>query len=300
MEIKRYNTMKIMKLLSLALLLLMVSCGEYYGYDADTAESPYKPIENVRMVKTLKTTNSVDGRDYSWEHNFTYDAQNRIKSINSQIVHHREVTSIDGIKRYYICNVSSTADYYYMGNNIDVRYNIVWEHPGHPDWDLDTNGTDKGVFDNNGLLLKFASMDFEYSFMTLNSVLVDGGYRYDLTRDRNSNMTGYRLYNTNTEKDSLVVDNSNKYRYSARKNNTNFDFSGYFGYWGIERELVPNSTPYYASYHLAAFGMFGTGGSHLPLGESSADYGVWEFDEEGSPLVFVDATGRRTIVSYWE
>ena len=100
------------------------------------------------------------------------------------------------------------------------------------------------------------------------------------------------------------------------KNKTNFDFSGYFGYWGIERAIPALYTEYYAPYHLTAFGMLGSTSSYLPLAQLARDnkgkpltddsgsqyylYGSWELDSKGCPISFVDGSGRKTEIRYVE
>ena len=294
------------KFFYLTMLLLCVSftaCdeNEYSKYDADTAESPYKPIEGRRPVASVKTTNTIDGRDYSWEHKFSYDKHGRIKEINSQIVHHHYKEAF-GYSRYYRCNISSKANYYYLGNAIDIVYEVEREYPDYPDWNTSVNGKDEGRFNANGTLGKYSVLDFEYSATSLYTAHIDGGRRYDIVRGRGGNITGYKLYDELA--DTLIADLSEHYEFSYDKNKTNFDFSGYFGYWGAEQEIPINSSIYYAPYQLAAFGMLGAGSQHLPLGITVTDSngnettGKWELDSEGYPLSFTDAYGRKTFVTY--
>ena len=76
-------TRKLLNLLLFALCVSFAACSDGDDYNANTAESHYKPVEGRRMVAQVKTVNTVDGRNYSWEHNFTYDVHGRIKEINS-------------------------------------------------------------------------------------------------------------------------------------------------------------------------------------------------------------------------
>lgn len=294
--------MKNIKLLYLFVVATLAACGEYYGYDADTAKTPYQPMENVRLVKSLKTTNMLNGKEYSWVHEFEYDTKNRIKCINSDMVHYREVSSA-GMDRLYLCNISSNATYYYMGEDIDVKYFVSWTYPEKPEWNSDMNGTDKGSFNSSGCLKRFTALDFEYSGSVLTKAYADGDSYYEITRNGN-NVTGYRICDTYSGE--VKIDMGGKCKVSSFKNNTNFDFTGYFGYWGLETELLANATPYYAAYQLAAFGMLGTVSPNLPLGapvvgnDGVPMYGKWTLDADGYPLVFVDATGRKTEVTYVE
>ena len=295
-------------LMKLAILLLSVSfiaCDndEYSRYDADTAETPYKPIEGRRMVASVKTTNTIDGRNYSWEHKFSYDKQGRIKEVNSQIMHHHYKEAF-GYSRYYACDITSKANYYYFGEAMDVVYSVERQYPEYPDWNTSVSGKDEGRFNASGVLTKYSVLDLEYSATSLNTAYIDGGRRYEIVRGKGGNISGYRLYDDVAE--TLMLDYSNRYEYSYDKNKTNFDFSAYFGYWGVEQEIPINSSAYYAPYQLAAFGMLGSGGQYLPLGMVFTDsagneiFGQWELDRDGYPLSFVDAYGRKTIVTYVE
>ncbi len=293
--------MKNTKLFLLLISLSLVACGEYYGYDADDAESPYIPRQGEHMVKSLKTTSMYNGHEYSWEHNFRYDAQNRIEEVNSSMSFYAE----DKWLGTYKGKRKSSAKYYYLENNIDVVYTVEFEYPDYPEKNAAHHGTDEGRFDpENGMLSKFSALDFVYSGKVLTNAYSDGGRRYEITRDRDNDVTGFKLWDDYTE--SLLVDKGDAYSYSQKKNNTNFDFSGYFGFWGVEEELVPNASPYYAAYQLAAFGFLGSTGKNLPIGKSVVSdtgeiiIGKWEFDEKGRPVLFTDSSGRKTVVSYVE
>lgn len=297
----------------LALFVGLFSVGCSDGYDADSATSLYKPVEGRRMVAKVKTTKTVDGRNYSWEHNFSYDAQGRIKEINSVILHHQRVTNqYDNATRWYVCNITSKANYYYDDEKLAVYYSVEKVYPEYPDWNNVDNGHNNGVFNENGVLEEFALIDFEYSLTNLLSAYIDGDIRYDFIRER-GDVTGFVKYDdlTNTVK----KDCGKNYSYSGVKNNTNFDFSAYFGYWEVEQNIIANRAPYYASYQLGAFGMLGSTSVSLPLGQILKDgdgnpvvdehgqrvyeYGTWKLDETKKyPLEFVDATGRKTEITY--
>ena len=291
--------MKKTKLLLLLVSFILVACGEYHGYDADDAKSPYVPRKGAFMVKSLKTTSVYNGNEYSWEHKFKYDAHKRIKEVSSNMTFYDE----DKWEGTYQGKRTSVAKYYYLDNDIDVVYTVSFEYPKYPAKNRTYDGTDEGVFDpKTGLLSSYSALDFVYSGQTLTAAYADGGRRYEITRDRDNNVTGY-----NVEDDydgSLITANGNKYNYLSRENNTNFDFSGYLGYWGVEEELVPNASPYYAAYQLAAFGFLGSTGKHLPVGEpvktdtGETVMGKWEFDESGRPVVFTESSGRKTVVTY--
>ena len=295
----------VLKFAILALSVSFIACDndEYSRYDADTAETPYKPIEGRRMVASVKTTNTIDGREYSWEHKFSYDKHGRIREINSKIEHHNYKEAF-GYTRYYKCDITSKANYYYLGEAMDVVYSVERLYPEYPDWNTSVSGKDEGRFNANGVLVKYSVLDLEYSLTSLNTAYIDGGRRYDVVRGKNSNITGYRLYDELA--DTLMLDHSSRYDYSFDKNKTNFDFSGYFGYWGVEQEIPINSSVYYAPYQLAAFGMLGAGAQNLPLGmvltDSSGNEitGEWVLDKDGYPQSFVDVYGRKTVITYVE
>lgn len=294
----------IKRFLGFSLLLASLSffsCSEdeYSKYDADNAKSPYSPIESAYKVKSITTTNRFEGRDYSWEHSFEYDSHNRIKEINVSIVDYRYVDEID---HYYTRNIKSKAQYYYFDNALDVRYSISWEHPENPLLNSDASGIVDGLFSADGNIIKMASMDFEYSGNTLADGYSDGGRHYVITHDRNGNVTGYTLYSDNN---SVITNKADAYKYSLHENKTNFDFSGYFGYWGVETEMPYNGTPYYAPYQFAAFGMLGSTSPQLPLGRRATTgigdvvYGEWKLDNNGCPVEFVDTDGRKTVITYF-
>ena len=297
------------------LTVSLVSCNEDDDYNADTAVTPYEPVPGRRMVAQVKTTNTIDGRDYSWEHNFEYDAQGRIKQINSTMVHHRAV-QFDNYVRYYRCNITSQANYYFNDKNFRVEYSLSREYPEYPSWNTTERGKDHGMFNSNGTLAEISSIDLEYSATQLQRVYNDAGNIITPTRDASGNVTGYIKYLPNgTEEDSVVLNRKNDVRYSSVRNKTNFDFSAYFGYWGVEQSIYANRTEYYASYQLAAFGMFGATSPYLPLGITARDnkgnaimedgatkylYGKWEYDSQNYPVAFTDGNGRRTEIKYVE
>ena len=306
-------TRKLLNLLLFALCVSFAACSDGDDYNANTAESHYKPVEGRRMVAQVKTVNTVDGRNYSWEHNFTYDVHGRIKEINSKMLHHRAKT-FDGLTRWYECNITSKAYYYYRGEKLEVYYRVEKEYPEYPDWDSVDSDYNYGTFKESGVLEEFATIDFEYSGTTLQRAYVDGGDCYEFERNR-GNVTGFMKYVESA--DSVIKDMRGEYIYAERdKNMTNFDFAAYFGYWEVEQNIIANRAPYYASYQLAAFGMLGSTSPNLPLGQVARDgkgnvvtdsygqpmyvYGDWEVDSSGYPVAFTDATGRKTTIRYVE
>lgn len=286
----------ILFILMLALGSTFVACSDSNddgGYDPNTAETPYKPLPG-RKVASLKTTNTIDGRDYWWEHKFTYDASGRIMEIKSEMQHY-EARAGD----YVLCKIYSDAFYYYRGNELEVAYSLKRTYPNDLSIKNSTDsGTDRGLFNSAGVLVRFHSADFEYSGTSLRGAYFDGGVKYNVARDNSGNVTGYVRENENNgEKD----DCSGKYGYSRIRNKSNFDFSGYFGYWGVETGIYANRLPYYASYQLAAFGMLGAISSYLPLSvkdENGNEYGTWELDSRDCPVLYTAPDGRRTEITY--
>lgn len=305
----------ILRLMILSLCAVaFVACSDGDDYNADTAVSPYEPVPGRRMVAQVKTMNTIDGRDYSWEHNFAYDAQGRIKEINSSFVHYRAYT-FDNVVRYYKCYITSQANYYFKGDNFSVEYSVSKVYPDYPDWNTRENGKNNGQFNVNGTLASFLSLDFVYSAMQLQEAHADGGHIYVPYRDAMGNVTGYQTrYHNDEGKDSVVLDRSRDFMYGGIRNKTNFDFSGYFGYWGLEKAVPAIATEYYAYYQLSAFGMMGSTSSYLPLAQLSRDkngkpmvdesgsalylYGRWELDSKECPVSFVDGSGRKTEIRY--
>lgn len=305
-------TKRLFRLLALVLCVVsFAACSEESdGYNANAAVTPYEPLPG-RLVASVKTTSDLGGRDYSWEHKFEYDTLGRIKEINSYMCHHRAV-AFDNVTRFYKCYITSKANYYYRGNDFEVKYSVSREYPDYPDWNTRENGTDEGAFNSAGVLVQFANMDFEYSRTSLQKAHLDNEQRYDVVRDVSGNVNGFVIYNS--VKDSVLLDRSCDFRYSRFRNKTNFDFSGYLGCWGVEQAMYANREKYYASYQLAAFGMLGATSSYLPLSTLSRDskgevvkdeggnpvylVGEWSFDEKDFPMLYVDASGRRTEIRY--
>ena len=300
----------------LALFLGVCSCSDSDSYNADTAKSSYQPniVEKSRMVASVKTTNTLDGRNYSWEHKFAYDVQGRIKEINSQMLHHQRVyDKINDIDHWYECHITSKANYYFKGKKLEVDYAVEKVYPEAPERNYTDSGSNYGHFNEAGVLEEFASIDFVYSATSLQRAYVDGGTFYEFVRSR-GDVTGFVKYFEPA--DSIIKDRSNEYTYAVRKNITNFDFSAYFGYWEIEQNIIANRSPYYASYQLGAFGFLGAVSVNLPLGQKMYDgngkpqldsngvhsygYGEWKYDSAGRPAEFTDATGRKTVVTYVE
>lgn len=292
----------ILSIFAFLLCVGAVSCTE--EYDADTAESNYEPAPG-RRVASLKTTYTLKGNEYSFEHNFNYDAQGRIKSVNSNIVHYvADKVYFDTV--YTRCNITSGAEYYYKGEELEVAYSVTREFPTEPSRNNGERGVDSGVFNKSGVLTNFSTVDFVYSTTMLMQGYSDNDVYFNVKHDADGNVSGYTKCRTST--DEVISDKSGIYFYSPFKNKTNFDFSAYFGYWGVEQAVRMISVPYYATYQLAAFGMLGATSQQLPYGviEKGADgrdnyiYGEWVLDSQDYPLSFVGADGRKTEITYCE
>lgn len=290
---------------------VLVACSDDEGYDADNAVSNYIPLQGGRKVASLHTTNVLDGRDYSWKHNFIYDKQGRIKEINSEIKHHRLWTqTVTGERHYRLCNITSNAKYYYNGEYIQVVYSVDRKYPTYPAWDNSYSFIDAGMLNENGHITSYvvgagANFDCSYNLTSLSNVSYDGGYLIDILRDSRGNVDGHRYTGFDKAGNDSVSTQQGRYQFTSIKNKTNFDFSAYFGYWENERYINALSDWPYASYQLAAFGFFGSGGEYLPLcATSQAGNGVsasslWAF-ENGYPVRYSGPDGRVTEITYVE
>lgn len=300
---------KIFYLFALLAGFSFLSCSEDEEYNPDKAQSNYTPVEG-RKVASLHTTNTLNGRDYSWKHNFSYDAQGRIKEVNSVIKHHHKYEAYGGVF-YRECNITSKAKYYFDKDEITVKYTVNKEYPDYPDWNTKSSYTDSGVLNENGYIKNYVSNYFkdgvvfslgfecEYKMNNLYLAHFDGGFNCEITRDGNGDVDGYIYSGSEDEQDS---DKSHIFRNEAR-NRTNFDFSAYFGYWGHERYIGAMTQWPYAHYQLAAFGFFGTANRNLPLWQKSVAEGIdqsrspWKM-EGNYPVKYTDPAGYVTEVTY--
>ena len=295
-----------LSIFALLLCVVVVSCEK--EYDADTAESNYVAAPGKR-VASVKTTFFENDGENCHEHRFTYDAKGRIKTVNSDIVIYTPVIMDnygfpDTVN--YRCNITSSANYFYRGEKLEVAYIVSTQYPDLPAMNRTSGSSSYGVFGQSGVLERFSQLSFEYSKTRLLQAYADGGICFDVARDGDGNVTGYKKYDVYTDK--VLENNVGRYHYHPRKNKSNFDFSAYFGYWGVEQGVTVISRPYRAPYQLAAFGMLGATSQNLPWGivEKGADgkemyiCGEWEFDSQDYPLSFVDADGRRTEITYCE
>lgn len=295
----------------MAAAVVFTACSDdSEGYDADSAVSNYVPSQSGRKVASLYTTNVIDGREYSFRHNFTYDKQGRIKEVNSEIQHHRLWNTVDGRLQNTPCNITSNAKYYYKGEFIDVACSVVGKYPEKPSWDYSRSFTDGGRLNDNGHIITYSQPPYEgfeceYNFTNLRSVAFDGGYLFDILRDAAGNVNGHRFTGYDKAGNDSTSTRAGRYQYTAVKNKTNFDFAAYFGYWEHERFVSALSSWPYATYQLAAFGFFGSCGNYLPLCDSSLadDFSatdLWEFDEMVCPVKYTAPDGRVTEITYVE
>ena len=294
----------ILSILSLLLCMGVVSCKE--EYDADTAVSHYQPAPGKRRVESVKTTFVEDGGENIHHHRFAYDAKGRIKSVNSEHVIYTPVIENYYDTVYYKCNMATSANYFYRGEEIEVAFSVSTDYPERPAFNRLSSSSNFGIFQSNGVLARFSQASFDYSATMLLQAFADGDICFDVTRDADGNITGYKKYITTTGR--VLEEKSNIYHYHPVKNNTNFDFSAYFGHWGVEQGVPIIARSYRAPYQLAAFGMLGATSPYLPFGviEKGADgkavrlYGEWEFDGSGCPVSYTDPYGRKTVITYCE
>lgn len=284
---------KYLILLLIPLSFIMASCNNdddnspfEKGYNADEAVSVYE-ASDLRKVKSVDMTAEKDGRGYSWKYNFSYDAKNRIKAVDTECVTHWY--NRDN-KRWYRVNRNTKAEYYYKnGNQLKIAYSINEEYPSYPEWNNTVTDWYAGLFDDYGCLDAFASLDCEYSGITLTDVYVDGGRHYKIVRAQDC-VSGY-VFTPSEEEKAEFLDNSTIYNYTRFVNKTNLDFSGLFGNWVLEREITACVDWPYAPFQLAAFEMFGSRSIYLPLGE-------WEFDDKGCPVKVALPQGYVCKITY--
>ena len=294
----------ILSIFAMLLCVGFVSCNE--EYNADTAESFYDPAPGKRHVASVKTTFVEEGGEAIHHHRFAYDAKGRIKSVNSELVIYTPVIEnyVDTV--YYKCNMATSANYFYRGEEIEVAFKVSTDYPERPTLNRLSSSSNFGVFQSNGVLARFSQASFEYSTTMLLQAYTDGDICFNVTRDGDGNITGYRKYVTTTGR--VLEENSNIHHYHPMKNKTNFDFSAYFGHWGVEQGVPVIARSYRAPYQLAAFGMLGATSPYLPFGviEKGADgkenrlYGEWEFDNRDCPVSYTDPFGRKTVITYCE
>ena len=293
----------------MAAAVVFTACSDdSEAYDADTAVSNYVPLQSGRKVASLYTTNVIDGREYSFRHNFTYDKQGRIKEVNSEIKHHRMSTSPSGSVSFKLCNITSNAKYYYKGEYLEIAYNIVGRYPDYHNWDYAISYADAALLNDDGYILNFNQPPYQgftcsYNLASLKEVEFEGGNKFYVLRDNKGNVNGHMFEGYDKAGNDSVSRMSERYTYTSIENKTNFDFAAYFGYWEHERYINALATWPYASYQLAGFGFFGSYGGYLPLCESSVSGGVsafslWKFDADGYPVKYTAPDGRVTTITY--
>lgn len=285
---------KYLILLLLPLSFAFVSCSDddevftpfEEDYNADEAVSVYEATD-YRKVKSIEMTAEKDGRGYSWKYNFSYDAQNRIKSIDTECVTHWYYSTN---KRWYRINRSTKAEYYYKeGNQLKIAYSVTEEYPAYPDWNNTVEEWYVGRFNDNGFLESFASFDCVYNGATLTNIHVDGGRQYQIVRAQDC-VSGY-IFIPSEGENAEVADYSYIHKYTRIINQTNIDFSGLFGNWVLEREIPGCEEWPYAPFQLAAFDMLGTRSLYLPIGD-------WQFDIYNSPVAVTLPQGYKCKIAY--
>ena len=103
-------TKRLFRLLALVLCVVsFAACSEESdGYNANAAVTPYEPLPG-RLVASVKTTFDENGGENSHEHRFAYDAQGRIKSVNSNVSVYSPVVMNYYDTIYYKCNMTDVA-----------------------------------------------------------------------------------------------------------------------------------------------------------------------------------------------
>ena len=307
---------KFFYLLLLSAGLLSVACSSDEGYDADSAQSNYVPAVADKMLASVYTTSTIDGRSYAWKHNFSYDKHGRIKEVNSVIKHHEKYqpNPLSTAVYYRECDITSNAKYYYDVANLKITYRQSFDYPTYPARNYSYQYTDAASLNDDGSIARFVSMSsagslsFECNYKrdaVLDVVVYDEDNKLTFERDVVNDVTGYYFKGINDNGNDSIVDRQGLYEYTFTKNKTNFDFSAYFGYWGVERWIDALASWPYANYQLAAFGFFGTVSPYLPkwnVEEASGkdNYEPWEFDSNGYPVKYTDPTGRVTEITYVE
>ncbi len=254
------------------------------GYNADTAISHYKPLPSTsyRMVRGILMEQTYNGRNYSWDYVFTYDAQNRIKNVNCDIVTHAK----DGNGKYHKITGAVSMNYIFESENI-MKINTIINDPDHI-INEDSNYKYAGEFNENGLLDNFAVFGCEYSHGgTLNKAYMDNERIYTMLRDDKGNVAGYRCDSVG----NVLANYPQKYEYSAISNKTNIDIAGFVGNCDIEREIPGNENKQYPIVLLSAFDMLGQRSPNLPKGS-------WVLDSDRCPTEGTLSTGIKLTIRY--
>lgn len=301
----------------LAIGISFVACSSDEGYDADSAQSNYVPVPAQKMVASVRTTNVVDGREYSSEHKFSYDKQNRIKEVSSVVKRYYgyQPSPIEDYIVYREWNVTSNAKYYYDGANLKIVYSVTNKFPDYPSWDNSYSYTDAATLNADGHIERFVSMGsqgtigFECVYKrggTLDVVNIEGGYTLTMARDASGNVTGYIFEGFDDNGDQSTIYAADAYEYMLVQNKTNFDFSAYLGYWQVERNISAMDNWMFSPYQLAAFGFFGSTSPYLPMwnkkevANENTNVSPWQLGSNYAPLKYTDPTGRVTEVTYVE
>lgn len=316
---KFYNCFAMKKYIGFILMSFLafafVACSDSDGYNADSAVSLYEPTPG-RKVAQVKTYDTVDGRDYTWEHNFSYDVHGRVKEINSTVATFLKIKNQNDEYIYKRYIITSKANYYFDQEKLSVQYSVssVCPEDSYYNGAFDDRGKRYGVFGNNGKLASFFSLDFEYSAALLLKAYEDGGRMYIPQRDASAGVNGYRSFGQAEHGDTLIADCSNEVVYGSLRNKTNFDIAGYLGLWGVELGVYELNYGVENPYQLSSLGLVGVPASVLPLkmlarGKDGKplkdgsganlylDCGV-ELDAKDCPVSFVDGRGRRTEIKY--
>lgn len=251
------------------------------SYNADDAVTSYNPMPSdiYKTVKGIKVTQNYNGKDYSWDYNFDYDAHNRIKSVNCDIVAYAK----DDKGKYHKVTGTISTDYRFEDNNmlvVDSRITNI---------NFNDNSSYRyvGEFNRAGYLEHFGPFSCVYSSSNrLSEAYLDNERKYSFEyEERYGNITGYVCDSVNKR-----VEQHNIYEYHSKTNKTNIDIAGFIGNCIIEREISGNENKSYPILFLSAFDMLGTRSNNLPEGN-------WVIDNN-LPLNAVLPTGQKLEFRY--
>lgn len=269
------------KIVSFLLSAVLFFCFNGCSSDDDeynaNAES-YYVASTLKKVTSITSTAVSNGQTYSFKYAFTYDAKNRISNIDGVINYPSTIGN---------CLLTTQATYYYTDmSNLKVTYSQSYAFADKPSSDYETSGEYFGTFNELGALEVFGALDCEYEMSRLSEVYLDYGEYYQLCWSKD-NVVGYYYKESET---SATEDFSTVNDFSSVVNNTNFDFSAFFGGLAFEVETLPcGGNILYSPFYLGAFDMLGARSHNLPAAQ-------YTYNADGYPVTIVQTTsGGLTI-----